>query len=68
MSTLRGSYGRSKRPGLGFVGYLGALVQDRFAEMCSVTWRAVPVNEAMERDEIGENEGRNRSQWLKTWA
>ena len=43
MSTLRGSYGRSKRPGLGFVGYLGALVQDRFAEMFSVTWRAVPA-------------------------
>ena len=44
MSTLRGSYGRSKRPGLGFVGYLGALVQDRFAEMFSVTWRAVPAD------------------------
>ena len=27
-------------------------VQDRFAEMPSVTWRAVLVNEAVERDEV----------------
>ena len=25
---------------------------DRFAEVRAVTWRAVPVNEAVERDEV----------------
>ena len=37
----------------GFAGYLGTFLQDRrhdcHAEMRSVTWRAVPVNEALER-------------------
>ena len=30
----------------------GGQVQDRFAEMRGVAWKAFPVNEAAERDEI----------------
>ena len=39
--------------GLRFCGvFLGTLVRDRCGEMRAVTWRAVPVNEAVERDEV----------------
>ena len=39
--------------GLRFCGvFLGTLVRDRCGKMRAVTWRAVPVNEAVERDEV----------------